>query len=259
MGMIVSVVNQKGGVGKTTTSINLATSLALMGKKVLIIDLDPQGNGSTSMGVDYASRHCTIYEVLIGKCSVQDATFKTMMDNCYIVTSTLDLSAVESEISSLEGREFFLSNKISSLRKEYDYVFIDCPPSLGMLTVNALVSSDKVIIPMQSEFLALEGLKHLLSIVSIVKKGLNRSLMIEGILLTMMDRRNRINVSVENDVRSNLGDIVFDTVVPRNIKLAEAPSYGKPALVYDSRCAGSRAYVELARELLERQGVFVDN
>ena len=257
--MITSVVNQKGGVGKTTTSINLATALAMANKKVLIVDFDPQGNSSTSVGIKYNYRDINIYSVIVGKHSIREAICPTVVERLHIVTSNIDLSAAEVEFSDKSDKEYILKGVLKDVENEYDYIFIDCPPSLGFMTINALAASASVIIPMQSEFLALEGLRDLLSVISIVKKGLNPNIVIDGIVLTMSDKRNKISTSVESDVRGTLKDVVFDTVVPRNIRLAEAPSYGKPALIYDSKCLGSQAYMSLAKELIRRRSMCVNN
>lgn len=249
---IFSVVNQKGGVGKTTSSVNLAAALAMSDKRVLLIDLDPQGNASTGFGVALTQRQKSIYEVLIGECAISDALTPTNVTNLKIITSTVDLSACEIELVNIQKREYLLRRALKNIIHDFDYIFIDCPPSLGILTINALVASDSVIIPMQCEFFSLEGLSHLLTTLDLIKDNLNHRLKISGIVLTMHDRRNKLTEQVENDVRDFLGDKVFKNVVPRNIKMSEAPSHGLPGVVYDSKCSGSKAYVELAKEVLER-------
>ncbi len=249
---IFSVVNQKGGVGKTTTTINLATAIASSRNKVLIIDIDPQGNASTGIGVAYNQRQKTIYEVLIGNCKVNDAIMPTKIKGLDVITATVDLSALEIEFADVKDKNYILKNKIEEISSEYDYIFIDCPPSLGVLTINTLTASDYVLIPMQCEFFSLEGLSHLLTTLELVKNNLNPTLKIAGIILTMHDRRNKLTEAVEIDVRNYLEDKVFKNIVPRNVKLSEAPSYGEPALTYDPECRGSIAYKMLAKEILAR-------
>ena len=245
---ILAIVNQKGGVGKTTTSINLAAALAIVGNNTLLIDLDPQGNASTGVGIDIKDRDNTIYEALIKKNI--DASFikKTSIPLLSIITSSIDLSAAEIELVHEEDREYILKNILKDLN--YDLIIIDCPPSLGLLTINALAAADSVIIPSQCEFFALEGLSHLLKTISLVKSNLNEGLYIRGVILTMYDKRNKLSEQVEMDVRKHLRDKVFKTVIPRNVKLSEAPSHGKPAIIYDVKCAGSKSYLYLAREIL---------
>jgi len=247
---VFSIVNQKGGVGKTTTAINLATAIASMGKKVLMIDIDPQGNASTGFGISQAQRQKTIYEILIDECSIKDAIIPTKIPNLKIVTSTVDLSACEVELVSAHKREFLLRFAIKQIIHDFDYIFIDCPPSLGLLTVNALTASDLILIPMQCEFFSLEGLSHLLTTLDMIKENLNHHLAISGIVLTMHDRRNKLTEQVEIDVRSFLKEKVFKSVVPRNVRLSEAPSHGLPGVIYDAKCQGSVAYFNLAKEVV---------
>lgn len=250
---IISIVNQKGGVGKTTTATNLATALAATYKNTLLIDFDPQGNASTGFGIAVDQREKNIYDCLLGNYKMNDVICATDIPNLDIITSTVDLSAAEIELINFSKREYILKEHLENLIHNYDYIIIDCPPSLGILTLNALVASGSIIIPLQCEFYALEGLSHLLKTVQLVKEDLNTELKIEGIILTMYDRRNKLTELIENDVRDCLGDNVYRTVIPRNVRISEAPSHGKPAIIYDTRCAGSIAYLHLAKELLERQ------
>ena len=251
MSLIFSIVNQKGGVGKTTTSVNLATAFAAMGHPTLLIDLDPQGNTSTGIGFDYSERKRNIYDVMVSQCDPADVILKTSFPDLDVITSVVDLAASDIELVDVENREFILKNCCDSIREKYRFVIIDCPPSLGLLTINALVSSNFVVIPSQCEFYSLEGLTHLLHTIDLVKKGLNPDLILHGIVLTMYDMRNKVTRQVEDDIRKNMGDKVYKTFIPRNVRLSEAPSYGKPAVIYDVNCAGSRAYLRLAREILE--------
>jgi chromosome partitioning protein len=250
---VLSVVNQKGGVGKTTTTVNLATALAAVDKKVLIIDFDPQGNASTGLGISQNKREITSYELVLGEASVGKAIQKTAVPNLHIIPATIDLSGAEIEMVTMAKREFRLKEALSENPYNYDYILIDCPPSLGLLTINALVAADAVLIPLQCEFYALEGLSHLVKTVELVKANLNRDLSIHGIVLTMYDRRNKFTEQIENDVREYFGEKVYNSVIPRNIRMSEAPSHGKPALIYDMNCAGSKAYIKLASELLKRE------
>lgn len=249
---VISIVNQKGGVGKTTTTVNLAAVFASMKKKVLLVDLDPQGNASTGYGISLSQRQKTAYEILIGECDISQALVPTKFPNLKIVTSTVDLSACEVELVGAEKREYLLRRSLKSIIHDFDYILIDCPPSLGILTVNALVASDSVLIPMQCEFFSLEGLSHLLTTLDLIKDNLNHHLTISGIVLTMHDRRNKLTEQVEIDVRDFLQDKVYQHVVPRNVKLSEAPSHGLPGVVYDSKCSGAAAYFGLAKEILKR-------
>lgn len=252
---IFSIVNQKGGVGKTTTAINIATAMSAIGKKVLLIDMDPQGNASTGLGIDANDRINTIYEVIIGQISARDAIIKTKIPSLKIIVSTVDLSASEVELVNIENREFLLKNALREIVDDFDIIVIDCPPSLGLLTINALCASDSILIPMQCEFFSLEGLSHLLNTVGLIKDNLNQNLAISGIILTMHDKRNKLTEQVEEDVRNFLGDKVYESYIPRNVKLSEAPSYGLPGIIYDSKCSGSIAYLKLAKEIIKKEQI----
>lgn len=249
--MIISVVNQKGGVGKTTTTINLATALAACAHNVLVIDFDPQGNASTGLGIDRSKRTHTIYDIFHNE-SAEEVIVKTAIPKLDLITANIDLVAAEIEIISKPRREFILQEALSSIKLQYQYIIIDCPPSLGLLTVNALTASDQVLIPMQCEFYSLEGLSHLLKTIDLVRKKLNPNLAICGILLTMYDRRNKLTEYIEQDVRNYMKDLVFKTVIPRNVRISEAPSHGIPVMVYDHKCLGSLAYMHLAKEILSK-------
>lgn len=254
MAKILAIANQKGGVGKTTTAINLATALASVNKRVLILDLDPQGNASTGLGIDRSSRDITSYDVVLGAASPSDAILSTDVPNLDLMPSTIDLSGADLELSELPQRNFRLKSTMEKdkTRSRYDYILIDCPPSLSLLTVNALVASDQVLVPLQCEFFALEGLSLLMKTIEQVRAGLNPTLEINGVVLTMFDSRNNLSDQVASDVRDYLGDRVYETVIPRNVRISEAPSHGLPALLYDHRCSGSRAYIALAKEVLTR-------
>ncbi len=250
---VISIVNQKGGVGKTTTAVNLATAMAAIGKKVLLIDLDPQGNASTGLGIPSSERELTSYDVLLGQATLDEARKETLIPNLSLVPSTIDLSGAELELVSMVRREYRLREALEAAAKTYDVALIDCPPSLGLLTVNALAASDAVLIPLQCEFYALEGLSHLLKTVEMLRQKMNPNLNVHGVVLTMYDRRNSLTSQIEDDVRSFLGTKVYKTVIPRNVRISEAPSHGKPAIVYDLHCTGSKAYLQLAREVLRRE------
>jgi chromosome partitioning protein len=252
---VVAVANQKGGVGKTTTTINLATALAAVGRRVLVIDLDPQGNASTGLGIDRNARQQSSYELLIGEVGLAGAARKTLIPKLHIVPSTIDLSGAELELVDAERRCYRLRDALYQDHglDDYDYVLIDCPPSLNLITLNALTAADAVLVPLQCEFFALEGLSLLLKTIERVRANFNPELEILGIVLTMFDSRNRLSDQVAADVRGFLGDKVYDTVIPRNVRVSEAPSHGKPALLYDLKCAGSQAYVRLASEVLRRE------
>ena len=250
---IISVANQKGGVGKTTTSINLATSLSAINKKILLIDADPQGNASTGVGISYEFRSPNLYDLIVKEVLDLNAIKKTIVPGLDIISANTNLAASEIELVEVKNREFVLSKLLSKI-EGYDYIIIDCPPALGLLTINALVASQSIIIPLQSEFFALEGISSLVNSIELIKDNFNPNLVIEGILLTMVDKRNSLSTLVEKDVRNHFGDTVYKTTIPRNVRVSEAPSHGKPAILYDVNSSGSMAYIGLAREILEKQG-----
>ena len=257
---VLVLANQKGGVGKTTTAINLGTALAAIGEQVLIVDLDPQGNASTGLGIDRRERKVSTYDVLIGDRELSDVVLPTAVPRLHVAPSTLDLLGVELEISSHRDRTYKLRDAIDRMTAElqpgdlqFTYILVDCPPSLNLLTINALSAADSVVVPLQCEFFALEGLSQLLSTVEQVRKSLNPRLTIHGVVLTMFDPRNNLAAQVVADVREFMGDKVYDTVIPRNVRVSEAPSHGKPALLYDLKCTGSQAYLKLASEVIQRE------
>ena len=250
---IIAIANQKGGVGKTTTSVNIATALAACGRKVLLVDFDPQGNASTGLGIDLADRTANSYRLVTGEASAQEAVQASTVDGLDIIAAVIDLSAAEVELTNLEQREFRLREALLPLKLVYDYIIIDCPPSLGLLTVNALCAADRVLVPLQCEFYALEGLSQLMRTIEMVQARLNQHLTLHGIVLTMFDSRNRLSEQVANDVRSHFGNLVYNTVIPRNVRVSEAPSFGQPVLVYDLKSTGAQAYVALAAELLKQE------
>ncbi len=252
---VLVVANQKGGVGKTTTAINLGTALAAVGERVLLIDSDPQGNASTGLGIGRALRKYTLYDVLMGEKTLLEAVVKTSVPGLHLTPSDPDLSGVEMELAQDARRSFKLRDALEPLRDagDYTYVLIDCPPSLNVLTVNAMAAADAVLVPLQCEFFALEGLSQLMRTIELVRASLNPKLEIQGVVLTMYDRRNSLSAQVANDVRGHFGETVYQTVIPRNVRVSEAPSFGKPALVYDLACAGSQAYLKLAREVVLRE------
>ena len=252
MRTVFSIVNQKGGVGKTTTAVNLATALSITGKSCLVIDLDPQGNASTGFAIDPGRRKPGTYEVLTEKVEIVDAIKATEVNGLGVVPSRVSLANAEYEVPVESEKEFILKKAIDKLPKQYSAIIVDCPPGLGFLTTNALAASDKVLIPLQCEFYALEGLSQILRVIKSVKSELNSSLDLDGILLTMYDSRNKLSFQVEEDVREVMGSAVYKTIIPRNIKISEAPSHGKPILLYDHNCIGSEAYVNLAAEVLQK-------
>ncbi len=256
---VLVVANQKGGVGKTTTAINLGTALAAIGENVLILDLDPQGNASTGLGLDVRNRGCSTYDVLLGDATLRQAIVPTAVPRLHLAPSTMDLLGAELELASHKDRSFRLRDAVAVLEADpapgalYDYILIDCPPSLNLLTVNAMAAADAVLVPLQCEFFALEGLSQLLRTVEQVRNSLNPRLSIHGVVLTMFDPRNNLAAQVIADVRQFLGSKVYDTVIPRNVRVSEAPSHGKPVLLYDLKCAGSQAYLKLASEVIQRE------
>jgi chromosome partitioning protein len=260
MGKMISLVNQKGGVGKTTTSINLSASLAYLGKKVLLLDLDPQGNSTTGIGMNKGDIDKTIYDVLIGKCEIEDAIIHTAYKRLDLLAATVNLSGLETEFfeKSKEEPSFVkgaqLKNKIESIKNNYDYIIVDCPPTLSIITINALTASNSVIIPVQCEFLALEGIMQLLNTIMMAQKQLNPSLEIEGVLLTMLDSRANLGFEVVEEIRKYFKERVYNTIIPRLVRLAECPSHGKPIIAYDPKCRATDAYINLAKEVIERNG-----
>ena len=257
MAKIIAIANQKGGVGKTTTSINLAASLAAAEHRVLLVDIDPQANTSAGVGIDSKELDNTIYEVMVDNTEVTEAVLPTEMPNLSLLPSHINLVGAEIEMVNLKKRELILKNVLDKIRDSYDFMIIDCPPSLGLLTLNSLSAADSVLIPVQCEYYALEGLGQLLNTISIVRYRLNRELDIEGVLLTMFDTRLRLSNQVVEEVRKHFGDKVFNTLISRNVRLSEAPSHGKPVLLYDALCSGSQNYLDLAKEIIERNKKFL--
>jgi chromosome partitioning protein len=251
MGKVIAVFNQKGGVGKTTTNVNLSASIGHLGKKTLVLDLDPQGNTTSGYGIDKFEVETTIYDVIVDDVNIKDAIIKTEFENIDLVPAHTDLSGAEIELTSRDDREYVLKNAIDSIKDEYDYIFIDCPPSLGMLTINSLTAVDSVLIPIQCEYYALEGVSQLMETIKLVKSRLNPSLDIQGVVLSMFDGRANLSIQVVDEVKKYFKGNVYTTLIPRNVRLAEAPSHGKPIIYYDSKCKGAVAYQELAEEFID--------
>ena len=251
MSKVIAVFNQKGGVGKTTTNVNLSASLGKIGKKVLVLDLDPQGNTTSGYGIDKSNVESTIYEIMLDGLDIKSAILETEFENVNIIAAATELSGAEIELTTMENREYILKNAIESVRKEYDYIFIDCPPSLGMLTINCLTAVDSVLIPIQCEYYALEGVSQLMETIKLVKSRLNPNLNIQGVVLSMFDGRANLSIQVVEEVKKYFKGSVYTTLIPRNVRLAEAPSHGKPAIYYDTKCKGSEAYMDLAEEFID--------
>lgn len=253
---VIALANQKGGVGKTTTAINLSTALAAIGEEVLVIDLDPQGNASTGLGIDVEDRKLSTYDLLDGSAVLKEVSVETAVPRLHVAPSTMDLLGLETELNTQADRNYRLKKAIAShlgRKPDYSYIMIDCPPSLNLLTLNAMAAADSVIVPLQTEFFALEGLSQLLRTIDQVKDSINNDLSVQGIVMTMFDKRNNLAMQVVQDVRETLGDLVYETIIPRNVRVSEAPSFGKPVLLYDINCAGSQAYLKLAAELIQRE------
>jgi len=251
MGKIIAIANQKGGVGKTTTSINLSAALAAQGKKVLIIDTDPQGNATSGFGVEKNELDNTVYELMLGECTIKECILSEVIPNLDMLPTNVNLSAIEIETIDVENKEYILKNELDWIKDKYDFILIDCPPSLSMLTVNAMSAADSVLVPIQCEYYALEGLSQLIHTINLVKSRLNEDLEMEGVVFTMYDSRTNLSAEVVENVKENLDEKIFDTVIPRNIRLAEAPSFGQPITMYDPKSAGSVSYISLAQEIIK--------
>lgn len=252
MGRTIVIANQKGGVGKTTTAINLSASLAELGQKVLIIDMDPQGNTTSGVGVEKNEKEYTVYELLLGECSIEDSLVESVCENLTVVPSNINLAAAEIELIGTENKEFILRDAVASIKESYDYILIDCPPSLNVLTINAMCAADTVLVPIQCEYYALEGLSQLMHTIELVRERLNPNLEIEGVVFTMYDARTNLSLEVVENVKNNLGQNIYKTIIPRNVRLAEAPSYGMPITKYDTKSSGAESYRMLAEEVIHR-------
>ena len=250
MGRIIAIANQKGGVGKTTTSINLSACLAEKGKKVLVIDTDPQGNTTSGFGIDKNNLDNTIYELILGECTIRDCIIRDVTNNVSVLPSNVNLAAAEIELIGIEKKEYILKNEVDYVKDDYDYIMIDCPPSLNMLTINSMTTADSVLVPIQCEYYALEGLSQLIHTINLVKERLNPDLTMEGVVFTMYDSRTNLSMQVVENVKQNLSQKIYNTLIPRNIRLAEAPSYGQPINIYDGKSAGAEAYMQLAEEVI---------
>jgi chromosome partitioning protein len=253
MGNVLAIANQKGGVGKTTTTINLSASLADCDKKVLVIDLDPQGNTTSGFGIDKNEQEHTVYELLLGECSVKECMLKTEIENLQLIPSNVNLAATEIELLDVTEKEYILKNEIDYVKDDFDYIIIDCPPSLNLLTINAMTTATAILVPIQCEYYALEGLSQLMYTIELVQERLNPDLIIEGVVFTMYDSRTNLSAQVVENVKSNLNQKIYNTVIPRNIRLAEAPSYGMPITKYDPKSQGAISYMELAKEIIARE------
>lgn len=251
MGRIIAIANQKGGVGKTTTSINLSACLAEKGKKVLVIDTDPQGNTTSGFGIEKNDLENTIYELMLGECTIMDCIIKSVINNVSVLPSNVNLAAAEIELIGVERKEYILKNEVDYIKDEYDFIIIDCPPSLNMLTINSMTTADSVLVPIQCEYYALEGLSQLIHTINLVKERLNPDLDMDGVVFTMYDARTNLSMQVVENVKQNLKQKVYNTMIPRNIRLAEAPSYGMPISSYDAKSAGAEAYMQLAEEVIQ--------
>lgn len=252
MGRTIVIANQKGGVGKTTTAINLSASLAELGQKVLIIDMDPQGNTTSGVGVEKNEKEYTVYELLLGECSIEDSLVESVCENLTVVPSNINLAAAEIELIGTENKEFILRDAVASIKESYDYILIDCPPSLNVLTINAMCAADTVLVPIQCEYYALEGLSQLMHTIELVRERLNPNLEIEGVVFTMYDARTNLSLEVVENVKNNLNQNIYKTIIPRNVRLAEAPSYGMPITKYDTKSSGAESYRMLAEEVIHR-------
>ncbi len=252
MGRIIAIANQKGGVGKTTTTINLSACLAEIGKKVLTIDMDPQGNTSSGLGIDKNECKSTVYELILGECSISDSILHTDIENLSVIASNVNLAGAEIELLNVNDREYVLKNEIDYIREDYDFILIDCPPSLSMLTINAMTTANTVLVPIQCEYYALEGLSQLMYTIDLAQQRLNPSLKMEGVVFTMYDARTNLSLQVVENVKNNLDTTIYKTIIPRNVRLAEAPSHGLPINLYDSKSAGAESYRMLAKEVIER-------
>ena len=252
MGRTIVIANQKGGVGKTTTAINLSASLAESGKKVLLIDMDPQGNSTSGLGIEKDEKEYTIYELLLGECSIEDCLSESICKDLIVVPSNINLAAVEIELIGTDGKEFILRDSVSSIKDKYDFILIDCPPSLNVLTINAMCTADTVLVPIQCEYYALEGLSQLMHTIELVKERLNPDLEIEGVVFTMYDARTNLSLEVVENVKGNLNQNIYKTIIPRNVRLAEAPSYGMPITKYDTKSTGAESYRMIAEEVIHR-------